>query len=471
MIELIDAHGVQLAFALLGALAVFVASYALPERYPVALLILALPFQLIASRYGTLNVGMVYLTFTAFLLQGRVREVPYLVPIGLIVLAYLLSMAMSIPSTYVQQAIYLFNIFSGFVFFLLVFNYFRRHPDPRFALYLLIALDVLVLLFFAAQVTLGFDAVNVFGLSEWTLGRNLEEKGRLLGPFGPAGPNAGFLVLQSLVLGYALMRLPGLRTRLFLLLLVFANVAMLIGTGSRGGFLALIFGTVLFLIAFRRSLGAARVISVLTLGGAALAAAGILIVTYTPFDTLFTRLANTEFIGVVPDSRHGWFDVIPRISEALAFGHGPRIVLDNMSTRFLQEVYIGYPHNLYLFLLYSLGLVGFLAWMTWFATLGLHWLRAARCERAQDMASEFPRLGVVFLLTFLFDSMKIEFLRFQVLDYQHYLFALWAIFAAFSINAMQRYRQPASARWTVRPPLASQPFPPEGVLTRSSSPG
>ncbi|MEM9386378.1 MAG: O-antigen ligase family protein [Pseudomonadota bacterium] len=473
MMDLINAHGVQLAFGLLGALTVFVASYALPERYPIALLILMVPFQLIASRYGSLNVGMVYLTFAAFLFQGRMREVPYLLQASLLVLAYLLSMATSIPTTYGQQGIYLFNVFSSFVFFYLLFNHFRRFPDPRFVLKLLIGLDVAVLLFFAVQITLGFDSVNVLGLSEWSIGGNLENKGRLLGPFGPAGTNAGFLVLQCLIMGYALMRFPSLRMRVLLIALLFANVAMLIATGSRGGFIALIFGTLLFLTVFRRTLGTARVVSVLAAGGAAVAVAGVIIVAYTPFDTLFTRLAGTEFTGVVPDSRRGWFYVIERIPEALTFGHGPRIVLEYMSPRFLREVYIGYPHNLYLFLLYSLGLVGFIVWMVWFASLGLHWLRASRWERAEDMASEFPRLGVVVLLTFLFDSMKIEFLRFQVVDYQHYVFALLAIFSAFSVHSLQHYSNPVATRLATRPDFASagDPFTPAGALSRTPGAG
>ncbi|MEO0973145.1 MAG: O-antigen ligase family protein, partial [Pseudomonadota bacterium] len=403
------------------------------------------------------------LTFLAFAFQGRIRELPYLVPASLIVLAYFLSMAMSIPSTYFSQAIYLVSIFSGFALFYLLFNHFRRDPDPRFALQLLLGLNVLVLLFFAVQLTLGFNSVSVAGVSEWTIGRNLEGKGRLLGPFGPAGPNAGFLVLQSLIAGYALMRSQGLWMRLFLVSMLFANVAMIIATGSRGGFISLMFGALLFLLAFRRQLGALRIFGILTAGGAGVVIAALVIITYTPFDTLFDRLFNTTFEGIVPDSRKGWFDVVRRIPEALTFGHGPRIVLEYMSPRFLREVFIGYPHNLYLFLLYSLGVVGFAAWMSWFATLALHWARAARWERTQDLASEFPRLGAVVLLTFLVDSMKIEFLRFQVVDYQHYQFTLWAIFAAFAVHSLQRYRQPVSRQRSaqrVTPVGVTDPFAP-----------
>jgi O-antigen ligase len=293
-------------------------------------------------------------------------------------------------------------------------------------------------------------------VGEWTLGGNLERKGRLLGPFGPAGPNAGYLLLQVLILAFAMMRLRGTWLRAFIGLLIFGNLAMLVATGSRGGFLAMIFGALLFLAAFRRQLGGMRVLGIVTIGSAVFALAAALIVIYTPFNTLFERLLGTEFEGVVPDSRRGWFMIIERIPEKLMFGHGPRIVLENMSPRFLREVYIGYPHNLYLFLLYSLGMTGFVAWMTWFSTLILHWMRAARFELAQAGASQWPRLGVVLLLTFLFDSMKIEFLRFQVLDYQHYQFTLWAMTAAFAVHALQPHRQPAAA---VAPASAYRPDP------------
>lgn len=474
MIDLISTHGIQLGFGLIGALLVFVASYALPERWPIAILVLTLPFQLIASRYGTVNVGMVYLTFLAFFFQGRVRELPYLVPLCLIAFAYLLSLSLSIPSTWLRQVIYLFNIFSGFALFYLVFNHFRRYPDPRFALGLLVALNTLVLAFFTAQLTIGFNEVTVAGVSEWTIGGNLEAKSRLLGPFGPAGPNAGYLVLQVLIIGYALLRSSGLVLRLFLVALIFGNLAMLVATGSRGGFLALLFGVLLFLVAFRRQLGVMRVLGVVTVGGAGFVVAAALIILFTPFNQLFERLAGTEFEGVVPDSRSGWFLVIERIPERLWFGHGPRIVMDNMSPRFLREVFIGFPHNLYLFLLYSLGVTGFIAWMTWFASLALHWLRAARWELAPEPAAEFPRLGVVVLLTFLFDSMKIEFLRFQVVDYQHYQFTFWAMTAAFAVHALQRHRQPAPL--PARPPMPvtrPDPFAPAGapVMLARPAPG
>jgi O-antigen ligase len=476
--DLISEHGMQLGAALIGVVLMFVAAYALPERVTITLVVLLIPFQLIQSRYGTVNVGIAYLVFVAFLLQGRIRRLPYLTPVVLIFFAYLLSTATSLSSTYVQQLLYIINVGANFAVFYLIFNHFYRVPDPRYAIRLLLWVNVLVLIFNLAQLALGFSSVSVLGVSEWTLGGNLEDKRRLLGPFGTAGINASYLVLQTLLCAYAFLRMPGGVERVLIVTVALGNFAFLVATGSRGGFLSLLFGVAVFALVLRRQLGLARIVISLLIGGAAMSVVAVLVVTLTPFDVLFTRLMGTEFEGVVPDSRKGWYEIVERIPERLVFGHGPRIVLPDMSPRFLREVFVGFPHNLYLFLLYSLGMVGLIAWMSWFCALTLHWWGIARRQWQQSVAAELPRLGVVLMIAFLFDQMKIEFLRFEVLDFQQYMFTTWGIFAAFAIGLRERARRvspadvlPSNGQMAPLAGVAPSPGRSGGGLPAPSTPG
>jgi len=92
----------------------------------------------------------------------------------------------------------------------------------------------------------------------------------------------------------------------------------------------------------------------------------------------------------------------------------------------------GNPHNLYLFLLYTVGVVGLIAYLVFFGAMYGRFWRAKRYRSDDAFLNGIPRLAIVLLLVFLVDQLKIEFLRFKLNDAQHYLFSLWAMLLAFS---------------------------------------
>ena len=164
--------------------------------------------------------------------------------------------------------------------------------------------------------------------------------------------------------------------------------------------------------------------------------ASFVMLKYTDFNVLYARLAGTEIEGFVPDDRKGWKYVVERIADRPVLGHGPRIVrreeYDQPPRNWPMDFINWYPHNLYLFILYTTGVVGLLAYGIWASS---YWIALCRLRRRWDdaryrVAKGLPTLGMIVFVAFLVDQYKVEFLRHYLLDYQHYLAALFGMFAA-----------------------------------------
>ena len=90
-----------------------------------------------------------------------------------------------------------------------------------------------------------------------------------------------------------------------------------------------------------------------------------------------------------------------------------------------------YPHSLYLYILYTIGIVGFLAYTNLAVN---YWRRLSRTRRLgrnyQGIGKGLPTLGMIVFVLFMIDQFKIEFLRPYLLDYQHYIAAIFGMFAS-----------------------------------------
>lgn len=434
--DLATGHALQLGIAVIFGLIFFAASYALSERVMLGILIVLIPFQLITSRYGTMNMVLVYLVAAAFILKGRLKFFPLLGSTAFIILVYVISISLTLPATYQDHVFYLITIGSNFVLFYLVYNYFRQSKDLRYAFNLVLIMNFLVVCYGLIQLTVGFNQFSFFGIGELAFSANLEEKQRLIGAFSGAGVNGEYFAILILFIGYMASFETRIRIKIVLLALMALNFGLLVATGSRGSFLSLVGGGLIFLWAFRKQLGVVAVAKIVVVASVLFTCAALIIVNYTNFNVLFDRLSDTE-IGDsgVPDTREKAFELtIERIPEALLVGHGPRMVLIDEYVRRIKgyQPLGGYPHNLYLFLLYTLGMLGLLAYLILFLRLMLWWKRAARCSVEDSMLSGVPKLALVLMVVFLVDQLKIEFLRAQFADMQHVMFTLWAIFLAFS---------------------------------------
>lgn len=295
------------------------------------------------------------------------------------------------------------------------------------------------------------------------MGGNLEDRGRLVGPFGPPGPNAGYFALSIILFGYALIHANSRMMRAVLIGLILGNFAFLVATGNRGGFLSLIVGGFAFLWIFRRDMGVLRALRLAVggvFGGTVMAA---LIVVFTPYNVLFERLKETEFDGYAPESRSkAWEMAIEAIPDRLMLGHGPQMKLIDSADRYIPGYEtIPYPHNLYLFLLYSIGVIGLVVYLVWFAKLWVRWWggRYVRGPTLTDgMTDGMARIGLLFMFVFLFDQLKVEFLRLRLSDYQHYVFVVWAMVEAFAEHTRRAKQRGALPPRETAPP----PPPPDG---------
>jgi O-antigen ligase len=282
----------------------------------------------------------------------------------------------------------------------------------------------------------GFDQVVLFGIEEWNLNQNLEGKQRLLGAFNAAGVTAAFYASQLLFIVYAGFFTEKGMMRYLCYGLALVNFALIVASGSRGSFLSLLGSLVLLMYFLRPALGIVRVARITMTGIACFLALSVYVVTQTDFNVLFERLDDTELSETgVPDTRQIGFDLtLERVGEALMLGHGPAIRLIDEETRKVPGYQpLGfYPHNLSLFLIYTIGILGLIAYAVYFGQIFLMLFRA-KGNRAEDTAVRyFPSLAIVFMIMLFVDQLKIEYLRFMFADYQHYIFYLLGMGLAFA---------------------------------------
>ena len=210
--------------------------------------------------------------------------------------------------------------------------------------------------------------------------------------------------------------------RVFITVLMAANFAFLVATGSRGGFLALIIGGILYMWFFRRELGTKGLLGI-SLLGAVFTVAALAVTSFTEYNVLFERLDKTEIKGLEIDSRTGLYDhTLEAISQQPVLGHGPLLKIYKAQTWKNAP----YPHNLYLFLPYTIGIFGLMAYMLFFGALIKRFhLPRSRWQGSLEYQG-ISSLAIILFVTFLISQYRIEFLRFGLVNYQHYLFALWA---------------------------------------------
>jgi O-antigen ligase len=454
-------HVVQLLIALSLAIVLFVAAFSGYGRALFLGLLVMIPFQPIDSKYGSLNMVLTWLVgFSVWLDSLRHRSAgngipPMIWQFGLLAMVFFLSVALA-PSAFLKKyLIHSIVIGSNVVLFYLSYWYVRNERDLETFFRALIISNVLVALYTGLQMIIGFGTFSLGGIQELSLIQNRADQ-RLSGPFQAVGITAEYLVIQSLILVHYMVQTGRLR-RLGIVLLT-VNFALMVGTGNRGGFLVAIGALFLFLYHYRRYIGQRGVVlafvGFFVFGGLA----SFVMVKFTDFDVLFSRLAGTELEGgVIPEDRLGWATVVDYIKGRPVLGHGPRIVLPEEYAAptlnwWPRNSITFYPHNLYLYILYTTGFVGLAAYAVWALS---YWRSLSALRRRWDdsryrLAKGLPTLGLIIFVVFLVDQYKVEFLRYYFLDYQQFLASLFAMFLALrKVDANTRRAAAVAARSSV----------------------
>jgi O-antigen ligase len=422
--------GALVVFALLALLA----AYAGPEKWTVSIVFLLTPFQPVETKYATVNVLIAYVVFAAYVLRGRITYVPVLAFTILIFLVMLASLSQADPASWRPHIIYLFSIGSAFCLFYVFYNAVIRIRDPKFFVNLLLTLNWLVVFYCGLQLlnTMPWFPID---LRDLPLGLGIEgNRGggdpRLAGPFGAIGLTAEYLVLSTILIAFvSLYRVSG-HSRPSLVVLGTLNLLFLIATGNRGGFLVLVGGGLLFLYMFRDKLSMKTTVNTLIVGALALSVASYVSVNFTKFDRLYDRLEATEFEGGLPDTRAttlrtSW----QHITQKPVLGHGPRLQLSNSGdSLFRGHVQITFPHNLYLHLLYTVGVVGLVAYLAFFGSIVRRYWKNASWSSGDELSDGMTKLALLMVVVIAVDQLKIEFLRFQTTDFLQFVFALLAIY-------------------------------------------
>lgn len=422
---LTDSHYIQLIGALCAGVSFFVAIYLLPARYTYAAFTVLIPFQIIDSRFGSVNTVLAYMWFIAFVLIGRLRYLPLMGPMTLIVLLYALAFAVAPVPTMFDHGIYLFSFFTNFLLFVIAYNVTRENPDWRFFRNVIVACNILVVLYCIAQVVAP-QQMAIGGISEFALQRT--RANRLTGPFNATAATADYLVIMCLLLFYAYLVEGGARLRVLLISLVALNTSCILMTGNRGGFLLYFIGGASVVWGFRAQLGAARTARVVLVGICSIILASVIVLNTTRFNVVFDRLSSTTFeSGVIPDTRTGsWSDAWEAILESPIKGHGPMLRLGAAGTRVAGVPQILFPHSLPLYILYTTGIIGLVAFSIFFGALGRRLSRSALrpLGKIEHELAGIPRLNLIIFVTFIMSQLRIEILREGLFDFQQFIFLL-----------------------------------------------
>ena len=430
---LTDSHYLQLIGALCAGLSFFVAIYLLPSRFTYAAFAILIPFQLIDSRFGSLNTVLAYMWFIAFVLLGRLRYLPLIGPLSLLMFVYAMAFALAPVPTMLDHSVYMFSFLTNFLLFYLAYNVIREKPDWTYFRNVIIVCNVLVILYCAAQL-IAPDRFAIAGISEFSLSRT--RTNRLTGPFNATAATADYLVIVSILLFYSYLVERKAHIRVGLLGLFGVNTTFLLTTGNRGGFLIYVIGITGFLWGFRKELGGARIVRLVLVGAFCLTLASAFVINATRFNVVYERLSNTTFeSGVIPDTRVGtWEDSWAAILESPIKGHGPMLRLGAAGTRVEGIPQIQFPHSLPIYILYTTGLVGLIAYTIFFVALFRRLARSVTLPPAfaDDKLAGIPRLNLLLFALFAISQLRIEMLREGLFDFAQFVFVLFGSLLGFS---------------------------------------
>ena len=428
-----DAQLLQLSITLVLAVILFIIAYSLPPKVSGIALLILIPFQPIDTKYASANVALVFVLFIALLIKGVRVKVPMLPQIGALLFIYMVSLGISHPPTLGQHGVYVFALVSAFLMLWIAYDVSMRVDGMRDVVNFLLIMNIFIVIYSFIQIIAGpGERVVLFGINELHMMRVRADR-RLTGPFGAAGIMAEYLVIILFFILYQFLTSRDFWARIGLALLAATNLMLLVTTGNRGGFLVLIGAGLMFLWLFRKVLGPVRTMGIAAAAIVVLAISSLVAINLTEFDRLYERLAKTEVDSGVPDTRAiVWPVAWEAITEKPILGHGPRLRFDGEEdgARYEGHLFILYPHNLYLFIMFTIGSVGLLAFLVFLMTPLVRCWKAARGSPVETYEVGLARTGIVVMTVILVDGIKIDFMRYNLVDYWHFIFALIGILIA-----------------------------------------
>lgn len=410
----------------------------------IGVMILALPYPR-GTTFGSTNLALILLLLVIYLLRIAQREAapprptPVDAPLGFFFLAYVVSFYNITNSHDLYYAFQNFTLLVGtLLMFYLVVNSIRTEAD-------LIRLHN-----FHLVVLLGICLVGTWELNhpggtlvpnwivfENTHGDEFNRHGIRIGvTFYDYELLADFCGLNLIFLTFQLTRARSTYRRAFVGFMMAYVLFIMFCTVTRGPIVSLSVAALYLVFLVRRHL---RVVPTTVITTAVLSAffgMNFAVAHFSRSGDLFSRVAKTEFVGWMPETRVGtWTEAWQRMMMHPILGWGPYY----SSQHGLQFWF--WPHNLYLYVGNLTGLVG-LSFFLWL--LATYWkITWPKVDHPGHgtYAQGYLMIANVQLAFFLVDQFKIEYLRNNTYQYQVWLmFAYWV--AAYRIE-QDRLREAA----------------------------
>lgn len=437
---------IQLIIALALGVFLFILVNSISEKITVAILFLLIPFQFIESKYGSSNMVFTYLVGAVLVMKGNLRLLPFFGAVIFLFITYFISFSQLPISEWSNHLFYLITFASNFIIFYIVYNFIYRTRDYQFFFKLLIILNFFIAIYCALQFVGLNEYLNIED-SDIGIAANRADN-RLVGPFSATALTAEYLIFQTLILCYLLFFYESKRQSLYLILIV-TNLIFLLATGNRGGLLTLCLAFMGFSFFYRKELGVKRFFVLSFTGLSALLIASTVTLYLSDFNVIYDRLLDTNIRGVVLDTRQKvWPVTWELIQESPYVGHGPRLHHPDGK----EHQPISYPHSLYLFVLYTVGITGLAGHVTFFGFVIARIFKGTFIKTKDDILDGLPKLSLLIIGLFFISQIRIELFRFMTGDYQHYFFAMLGFFVAVSDLRQDKHSHPRSKKDTIATP-------------------
>jgi O-antigen ligase len=395
----------------------------------IGVMILALPYPR-GTVFGSTNIALILLLVIIYLLRMSQREVapPRPTPADAPIAAFFLTYVVSFYNVESQHDLYFalqnFQLLVGtLIMFYLIVNSVQSEADvKRMHFFHPISIVGLMLISVWELNHPGATLVPGWINFENTHGDEFNRHGVRVGAtFYDFELLADFCGLSLLFLGFRLAQQKEFYGKVLHVGIMVLVLFILFATVTRGPVVSLSIALVYLAFLMRRHLRVVPMTLALAGGSALLFGMNFFVSTFTRSGNLFERVAGTEMVGWMPETRVGtWTEAWQRMMYHPIIGWGPYY----SSQRGLDYWY--WPHNLYLYVGNLTGLVGlsFFLWMFW-----TYW-RITR-PRVDTPASDnyldsYLFIANVQMAFFAIDQFKIEYLRNNTYQYQVWLmFAMW----------------------------------------------
>jgi hypothetical protein len=338
-----------------------------------------------------------------FSLDRKIR-----LPMILIVVSYIISFKNVTPELMRLSLVNTFNFFSAAGFMVLIVSFVDDEVKLRKTLKIMMISAVFFIAFTIFEMIFPGKTLIPNWLYTQHKVRLLMRGIRMGGPFHDYELAAEFFTLNAFFIFFMLIRTKRMAVRMLFGLFLLVDLFMMFTTITRGALFSLIVGTAYLMILSRKDINFVRFSSIVLGMTVLLVVMEGIVARYTTSGSLFERVMATTFeSGLVPSNRVAtWEGAIERGMKNPLFGQG-------VGWDFARGLTTGmWPHSLYLFYFNITGLFGLGAFLLLIYRLVKSSLTGVHTSLT---TSPFPealmKILHVVLFIFLFDQIKIEYLR------------------------------------------------------------